>query len=320
MIVSFSRLRAWRRCHRLYHYKYERGLEPKRKKVTLLRGSIIHEMLDAHAQGKNPMTVIKRFRKEYGPLVESDPDHYGDLFGECRDIFVRYLDRWAEDGLEVEETEYEVSFTLTPELTFRGIIDKILVDEDGNRWLTDHKTHKVFPDEDARYSDLQLLLYVYAWNRQHPDQPLTGILWDYLRTKPPAIPQVLKSGALSKRANIDTTAEIYLQTIREHGLNPTDYEDILETLEEKGDRFFQRHYLPTPPEKMMLQIVDDVVATGETLGQDAARTMTRECKFCDFYTLCNAELRDYDSEYLLETEFRTREDEDYLLEEEAEAE
>ena len=171
-----------------------------------------------------------------------------------------------------------------------------------------HNTHKILPDEDARFSDIQTVLYY--WALREKGEKVDGILWDYIRTKPPAVPETLKSGGLSKRANIDTDYDTYLAEIQRNGLNPADYQDILTKLKAGKKAFFLRVKLPTPNENLVSSVVNDFFDTAEQIleAKSFERNMTRDCKSCSYYQLCSAEVRGLDAEFIKKQLFTVRAD------------
>lgn len=158
-----------------------------------------------------------------------------------------------------------------------------------------HNTHKVLPDEDARFSDIQTVLYY--WALRETGEQVDGVMWDYLRTKPPAVPEKLVKGGLSRRANIDTDYETYLKAITDNGLNPDDYQDMLDKV--KGNTFFKRIYLPKPNEQLVQSVVNDFFDTAEEIqnSKSSVRNLTKDCKMCSYFSICGEEVRGLDSSF-----------------------
>lgn len=308
--VSFSSLKAWRRCHRLWDYKYNRKLRKKVKPVALFRGSLIHDLLDARALGTSPEAVLKDYRKQHGTLVRENPEVYGEtFFDDAWAIFQGYCKVYEKESLEVIATEARLEVPLTEGLTLVAILDKVLKSpKQRGAWIMDHKTHRILPPGQVRFSDLQTVLYHWAWNQAHPEEPARGIVWDYLRTKAPTVPDLLKKGdSLSQRKDIDTTYEVYLAEIEKYGFDPEDYRELLQSLRDRPNRFYLRVWLPNPPDHLVRQIMQETIITGQALGSDNARSMTGECDRCEYFDLCQAELRGLDSAWLLETDFQPQE-------------
>ena len=292
---SQSKIKTWRRCHKSYDYKYRQGLVRRSSPVALMRGVTIHGMLEAVIKGQDPMGALEEYREGYKKLWDEERENYPEP-EVLESMFHRYQKHWANDGLD-----YGGRAEITVEAEhrgykFKGIIDALPDDAHKRRWLCDHKTHRVLPDEHTRFSDIQTVLYY--WAMRENGEKVDGILWDYIRTKPPAIPEMLKSGGLSKRKNIDTDADTYLAEIHRLKLNPADYADILAQVSK--NTFFRRIYLPTPNEQLIQSVVGDFFDTVEEIAnsKSCVRNMTRDCKSCSYYQLCSAEIRGLDSEFI----------------------
>ena len=302
---SHSKVKTWRACHKLYDYKYEQGLIRKTSPAALLRGTVFHEMLDNRVLGKDPLEPLVEYGKIYDKLWDEERENYHSPEDLTR-LYQRYCKHYVGETLDykgLSETEIIVEFQ---GIKFKGILDKQPRDKFGREFVMDHKTHKVIPDENHRFADLQTVLYYWA-KRQNGDK-VDGIIWDYIRTKPPAIPELLKSGGLSKRANIDTDYDTYLAEIEKNGLDPKDYSDILEKV--KKNTFFKRVVLPSPSQVLVDTVVEEFFATAREIetSTSKSRNMTRNCTSCSYFQLCQAEVRGLDSESLRKQMFTLREE------------
>lgn len=307
-------MKVWRRCHKQYDYKYNQRLAKRRPSLPLIRGSILGEMIDAHStKGRlKPADVIHKYYRKYRRLFRAEKEYYGDILGECDRIFKGYIAHWADDPLKFVRAEALVTVDLGSDIRFIGYVDKIAEDKRKLLWILDHKSHKFIPNDEVRFSDLQTVFYVWAWNTQSPKDPVSGIIWDYLRTKPPTVPEVLKSGELTRRENLDSDYATYLKAIKDNKLDPDDYEDELKRLRKKESKFYKRVPLPNPNPAMIEQIVTEAKNTAIEIrnlgGVLADRNMTRECPHdCDFFELCQAELRGLDSNFVRKATYEVRE-------------
>lgn len=318
--ISFSKAKCWRRCHKQYDYKYNQRLERRKKAAPLLRGSILHEMLDARARvlmklkTVTPATILKRYEKQYFQLFQEEQDLYGDFISDIKRIFDTYCRTYPEDSFEYLAVEEELRIPLGDGIEFIGYIDKRIRDKKKKlHYVVDHKTHKNIPDEETRFADLQSVFYIWARNKIHPKDPVDGIVWDYLRTKPPTIPETLKSGELSQRANIDTDAFTYKAEIDRLKLDPKPYLGMLQTLNQRRNSFMERVFLPSPPKIMIETAVNDLISTAEQIRDFGDklkdRNSSKDCSWCSFYDLCQAEMRGLDSEYIRKANFTIRQDE-----------
>lgn len=318
--TSWSRIKLARRCWAAHDYKYNQRLRRKKKAAPLLRGEIFHKMLDARAEvtfssrAKPPHIILGEYQETYRKLFLAEQEMYGATFIEdIARVYDGYDRQWQGDRLEYEGSEDFVAVNITPDIRFIGYLDKRVVDKDGRRWLMEHKSHRYIPNEEARFSDLQTVLYVWAWNQQYPKRAIEGIIWDYLRTKPPTIPEALKSGQLSQAKNIDTDYYTYVMAIRANNLNPRQYRETLDRLKSQGqEKFYQRIRLPNPSKAMVESVVKDARDTAvmiESLGKTVkTRNMTKDCASqCEYYRICQAELRGLDANFVRKADYEEKE-------------
>lgn len=307
MKVSYSALKTWRRCHNLYRYKYLEGIRPKKPAKALFRGTLVHELLDSQFSGKSPRSIIRKYKK-----LDTDGE-YAELIQDCYQIFQGYVEHYRNSPMKIYASEISMEVPLPSkknQWTFAFIIDKIVEDK-GGLWLLDHKTHRNLPGGEERLVDVQLVLYTWGWNQAHPDRPLMGRIWDYLRAKVPTPPELLKNGTLTRRVNLDSTEAVYLKAIKDHGLDPDEYQVELSRLREKSKDFYRRVYIPLPPDPLVEQVVKDASLTAAELGKDRVRSLTPDCKRCEFLDLCQAELNGQDGDFIRESYYTKREDADF---------
>lgn len=318
--ARWSGIKTFRKCQKLYEYAWLQNIERKKPIVPLVRGSIIGECLDKLAAKKGIAPVIKKYETEYGKLFKAEQEEYGDILGECERIVHNYKRLYANDGLvylkgkdgNPFEVEVETDFSIgSIKVHFTGHIDKLVKDKEGHILVLDHKSHKSIPGPDARYNDFQLLTYL--WLLPLSGLPKAdGVLWDYLRTKPPTVPELLKKGGLTRRANLDSDYDTYMAAIQENGLNPEDYKDELARFKaEGGNRYFERVRLPAPGPVLIENMVSDFKETiiqivDATKKGKFVRNMGRDCGSCGFYQLCQMELRGHDTEFVRKSSYRQR--------------
>lgn len=314
--TGYSKVKSFRRCMKSYDYKYLQNLQRKRPAPPLVRGTIIHEMLDARARkkmgekGKSPLIILDDYTQKYGQLFREEREEYGENFiGDIMRIYKGYERTYAEDDLTFEASEEEIETQLTKDIVFKGHLDKRLVDAKNRRWIMDHKSHKSIPDEEARFADYQILLYLWAYNRENPKTVADGVLWDYLRTKPPTLPEQLKNGQLTQRANLDSDYYTYAQELRRLKLDPKPYELYLGELKKRSaKKFYLRVPLPAPPKVMVDSVVSDFKYTSEQMAKATVfpRSMTKDCSWCEYYRLCMSELRGLDASFVRKTDYEEK--------------
>src|ERR1051326_7855342 len=282
--MSQSRIKTTRRCWKKHDYKHNQRLEKKKPTATLFRGTILHEMIEARTKGDDPFAVTRKYAKEYRKLFREEREMYGETFIEDIDrVFQGYLRATAKDKLKYEYIEEPGEAELPNGIVFSFKVDKIATDGQ-RRWLMDHKSCKNIPGEEARFSDLQLVLYYWAWNKLHPDEPVDGIIWDYLRTKPPTVPEPLVKGGLSIAKNMDTDYYTYVMAAQQHNIDITQphYRECVANLKQRGSiDFFQRISLPAPSKVLVKSVVEDAANTAwfiKAHGEETdTRTLTKDC-------------------------------------------
>ena len=322
--TSFSQVDKFRRCQKAWEYRYKQGLKRKRRFVRMFKGNILHDMLDAHirmkmSKGKSTngdaWDVLDRYAEEYASYFEEERLEHGDIIGDCGKVFEGYLRKWRKDPLVYESSEESVRFDLPGKMPrFVGFIDKIATDPQGRRWIVDHKFMASIPSAEDRFSELQLVIYVWARNHTNPEEPIDGICWDYARSKAPTVPEVLKSGkGLTQRKNLDTDVYTYQQAIAENHFDPNDYIEMLNHLEGKENTFFERVFLPKPSKQMIEIVTEDFLQSTRDI-QDKLKPKARctrsmntfNCRGCEFRPVCEAEVRGLDADFIIKSEYIQR--------------
>lgn len=304
--IRQSSIKLWRRCRQAYYYKEVEGIQKKTTPIALKRGTILHQAIEAYYTGKSWEDAIYKFKTEYDNLMEEEKEYYGDLPGECYRImsgYIKLYDKLPEKALAVELDFSDNPVEVFPQIYLKGKIDLILENKKGV-WVVEHKSHKRLPSESDRFIDLQTAVYVTVAEKL--GYKIDGVLWDYLRTKPPTIPEVLVSGkGISKNKRIDTDYDTYLATILAHGFNPKDYADQLERV--KNNPFYLRRYMPKS-QRVIRGLLNELRITAleiEKLKMFPYRNIDKMvCRGCQYRSLCEAELLGLDSSLIRKAEYK----------------
>lgn len=318
-VVHQSTLKCWRSCHRKYYYRYILRLEKRKPPAPLLRGTVVHQMIENHLEGKDPWKPYKEMVKAYSKLFDEEKENYGDLPTELKTLMTGYFEWYKKDPLfpispkgSKKKAEHKFRVKLTESIDLEGMIDAVASDRAKRGWLVDHKSHKQIPRGDVKYSDIQSALYTWVIP-QMGFAPVRGVAWNYIRWKAPAIPELLKSGEMTRRVNIDTTWPVYKQALLDNKLNPKNYKDMEKLLSGKEGDFYVRSYLPVKKE-MIETLVDEARTTAREIkrkgGKDTTRSTNNQCGWCEYYGLCNAELRGLDTSFMLKAEYREKKEKD----------
>lgn len=183
--------------------------------------------------------------------------------------------------------------------------------EYGGLWLWDAKWVKTVPAADERMMSPQALMYV--WAMQQDDYDVRGFVYNYGRSKAPAIPPTLKKGLLTTRQRMDTDYATYLRAIKDlhgddwKGYATTVYLDKLRDLKGREKLWFDRQRIPTEPERVERALAEFLVTAENIKGRDTEnvpRSYFYNCKFgCDYHELCVAEFQGLDIEPLIKAHY-----------------
>ena len=311
MRISNAKLKTFRRCAKAYDYKYVQRLRSKKRGVALERGSWIHELLMVHNDGEDWRVRQAVLTQQFNNLFEEEREELGDLPGECSRIMRAYLRTYKSDEqrYRVIDTEMDEIVTLPNGLGLEVIIDVIVEDViDGGLWIRDYKTRRSFHDPAVIMRDPQLTLYYWAVESMGYS-PLRGTIVDEIRTKAPAIPELLKSGELTRRKNIDTDVYTYASAIRRYGLSIENYRDhLLDIAKAQHDRFFRRTAMPKDP-PVIRTTMREAVETAQAIQMAERymrfpRTPDFTCEHsCEYKDLCLVELYGGDGSSLIKMNF-----------------
>ena len=209
-----------------------------------------------------------------------------------------------EEPIQVTD-KYGVRLANSVPLEGRGDM-LVQSNDDGRYWVYEHKT-AISIDTDRLILEEQPGVYQYAMSKKHGVE-IAGVMFNFLRKKLPAIPQTLKAGGVSQRANIDTTYEVYCSVLSQHMIDPGPYQEILASLKEQGNTFFLR---------------EAVVRSSKELGrlipwlQDIGREMLTDpkiypspdpmkCRMCPFQAPCISLHDGSDYKFQLKIRYQSR--------------
>jgi hypothetical protein len=316
-VVTNSMLKSFRRCPRQFYYKYVQRLKPKVEKSRPLKmGTWMHYLLEEYYAGRDWKVKHAELSRQFSALFDEEKEELGDLPVDCKRLMLSYLWHYGANkqdpfhGWEVEKTEFILEAPLYGEVILRGKIDLSVSDRYG-RWLVDHKNMKQFPNFAFRLLDTQSALYL--WLARELGIEVEGFIWNYLRTKAPSVPALLKDGTRLSKAKCDTDYPTLVKAIRAHELDPAPYRDWLTVL--KNDRwevdkmqtshFFHRAVMEKQDD-MLDRVAAEAVHTYQRMRDydweavDAVeRVPDRSCTFmCSFTELCTAELFQGDAPFL----------------------
>lgn len=295
------------------------GLQARERKVQLERGTWLHTLLQEYYNGNDWKAKHKELTKAFYNLMEEERIDLGDMPKDCLRIMRAYLRTYQDDFSRyvVVDTELDETITFKSGLQMRIIVDLILEDKrSGLLFAWDHKSRTKFETGDNMMLDPQLTRYYYGLHKLGY-RPLGGVGYNELRTKPPAIPELVYVGkaneGLSRRKDIDTDVYTYMKAIRDNNLNPADYQEILQLIATRQkDKFFRRTIMPKDPPMIRTMMKEVRETADEMVLAEAAdrfpRTFEKSCAYtCDYKSLCLAELHGGNIQPLIKMNYTTRE-------------
>jgi len=302
VITTHSMIKTFRRCPKQAQYKYVDRLKPKVASLPLERGTWIHALLEAKYSGASWEEKHAALTTKFNDLFDEEKESLGDLPRECDRIMKAYLWHYKEHDWRVHEVEFILETEFPDGSIYRGKID-LLVEDQYGLWIVDHKSHKVLPNIGFRLLDAQSALYIWAaWKNKIPVQ---GHIWNYIRTKAPTIPYLLKSGDRLSRKSVDTDYVTYLNALKKYRLNLEHYRREILRLKHMQYRhgemqtspFFRRDVLEKDP-RMIKQVAQEAYHTAQRMHsypwdipQKIERVPDRSCGFgCSYTDICTTEL------------------------------
>ncbi len=313
--VSYTKLKTFKTCPKKYEYKYVLGLTPKERVQKIELGKYCHELLDALGHDEPVAYASEAYWLEQTQnMFLEELAEFEEIRNAAEAIISKYQTYYANDTWEILEAEKCYKLLIQEaNAVLKFIPDVVVRDQNGIKWLVDHKITSVdFTRwEDSLVLDEQANIYLWAYNQLHPEDPASGIIFNLIRSKLPAVPNLLKKGGLSKAKNIDTDVETYLQAIKDNDLDPEEYTDILEHIQEYAKPFFKRVMTYRTPDELE-QIGLELVAAIQHMKQAQApfyRNAGQHCQWgCSYRELCIMDVKNCDSTQYVEFAFDRRED------------
>lgn len=344
VITTHSMIKTMARCPKQAQYKYHERL--KRRFVTarqkpLKRGTWFHSLLEEYYAGRDWKAKHRELSLQYAELFDEEKDALGDLPRECLRLMKSYLWHYGADksdpyhGWDVKGTELTLECPWPDgEGIYRCRLD-IMYEDEWGLWIGDHKTHKALPGHTQRLQDYASALYI--WCARENGYPVQGFVWNYIKTKPPTVPQLAYEGTSRERlsvAKVETDYPTFYLAVKgyiENGSSITmaDYAQQLRALksqrwkrgEVQSSPFFRRDTLEKD-DAMLARVVASAMRTRDRMhgydfsdAESVERTTDRSCEWmCDYTDVCTAELFYGDASVIRKQQFRTGDPLDYYQE------
>lgn len=320
--ISWSELKTFQRCPKQWEYKYDQRLVPKQKTRPLYLGSWVHAALETHYKVGDWRIGHQEYVNDYNKLFEEEREQLETKRGKrgkplpeiVTAIVKSYLWYYRDDGWTTHATEqaFEVDTPLKIDgkiQRLQGIIDLIVEDREGRLWVVDHKTAGTIPDAGAFHAmDPQLMLYPWAAKKAW-DLDLAGIIYNYVKSKPPTVPQLTKKTREISRRKVVTDYPTLYRFLRANGYDPNDFRDALLPLRKKSP-FLRRYRLPREA-FVTKEILRDALSTAKHIREDKRRyrVITKDCaSMCPYHDLCRLELNGFDTSLMRKKMYTLKEE------------
>lgn len=334
-MVSVSQLQTFLSCRKKWEYNYIENITPRVERAYLTIGKLCHKGMQTAMQmlWEYPLATFEQVLDtgleaidiewtdymESVPLLDEEIPDLDQTLNDAKSVFAQALREFnplkyevvtvIKDKKPIPALELHFRVPCAPTKGLHGYIDAILRDkETGFVWCTDYKFRKsLSPDEDEAFN-IQNAVYSYACQKMGID--ITGTMtWQHINT-PAADPAVLKDGSISK-AKIKTTWEHYAAFCMKNGKNPADYSDVKEKLEEiEWYRATLEYRNEETIDRIWNQCVSPVAKAVKAAHKKGAVNFKSlypwNCKMCQYQSLCQAELRNYDAEEIKSREYTKR--------------
>lgn len=314
---SQSKIKLWRKCKYAAYLRYVLGLRKRVKARALQFGSLAHTMLEANIEGKNPFKALTKATTEQ-KLFSSEREELEETAHDARLIMREYFEYYENDPIEYinvkkKKAEHEIFVEIAPGIELQVKLDAIGETEKHGKVLVEHKTFKQLPSDDHRWRDIQSNIYKRV--DEELKLGLVGTLWDYIRSKPPTMPLLLKNGTISAK-RLDTLPSA-LKEFQAKSKNEVP-KRLMDAAEANRSKWFIRKVTPFRKATLKL-ILEDFIESArdmaQNLGTQRSKSIDRHCDWCEFEPICRAELTGGDTKFIIKKEYTNREQREKEIEE-----
>lgn len=310
---SQTKINAWRRCKYYAFLRYVEGLRKRFKDRPLQFGTLTHLVLEVDANGGQPFKALTTATKEQ-KLFASEREELEQIAGDVRVIMRDYFEYWDQAPANKQllpikrkgkSAEHQIFVSIAPAIQLEVRLDLLAERGSGGIFLVDHKTFRQKPSDDHRWRSLQANLYKKAADLA--EIKLDGMCWNYIRSKPPTLPQVNKNGSLSLK-RLDTLPGALKIFAKAQKLEIPSR--MMDTAIKNRSSWFMRDFMAfrgTTVKLMFEDFVETARDMAQNLGVQKAKTIDRHCDWCEMEAICRAELQGGDVKYIKEKEYTTRE-------------
>lgn len=334
-MVSVSQINTFLACRRRWHYAYREDLRQRRERDYLTVGKLCHAGMEAAMcyrwalamgyfgtnetltqVGQDAMRAVWHEYMEVTDFLDEELPEQRELLARALDVFSEALEefdpmRWmpvtvTRDGESAPALELHFVVPCAGSQGLHGYVDAIMEDlVTGQVWCVDYKFRRTLTADDDERFNLQNAVYIMAC-RQMGIDVAGSMTWQHYNT-PCSVPKFNKDGSIS-RVKIRCTWPRFRRFVIDAGLDPADYADMEERLSEMKTFHVTQE---VRSDEMVHRVWHDVVV-GASMEINRARDIGGRqvpsmdpwtCRLCSFQSLCQAELRGYDVDYVRGAEY-----------------
>lgn len=307
--IRTSERLLFRRCRRLWGWNspLKMNLEVASKPDYFWFGTGMHYALEDY-HGVNSYGHPSRAFMAYvlaTTAIKEEPDTVEELTRVGIGMMSYYADYWLKargrdpmdayvhNGVPQTEIRFEIELPIKgpqgQRVVYRGMIDGMWEDENGQLWVKEYKSAKAFRMQHLDTDD-QITAYCWAANAIY-GRPIAGVIYQQHKKDLPAPPKILSTGKVSTNKTMNTSYALYREVLMDVYGDPAKFPGdnlrYLNTLvadeEEEADSFIRRdkiyrndHQIAAQGEKILLE-VEDILRENLPLYPNPSKDCTWLC-------------------------------------------
>jgi len=290
-ILSPSEINCFTDCRVKWDFAYRQHIRFDKYKRAACLGQTVHAGLAA-------WYAREQLDDCYKALV-AKADKYSmpkDDLVIAKGIFEHYIVHYATD-LDLYEPLIIESKITEGSVGLKCIPDLVLLEKATEKYfVVDHKVITNL-EIDKTFDAQKIALFKVIGKRY----PLSGIIFNLIRSKLPIIPEPIKNNTrLKKFTPASTTESVFKKAISMYNFREDDYPEAVKHFKENENTFFKRVPVDITTEEMedfnqRFELIQQEIAGGVIY---ASRQWDCE-RSCDYYEMCH-KLLDKDSELVLD--------------------
>lgn len=328
--LSISQMQTFLRCRKQWEYSYIYRIMPRIDRPKMTTGKIIHSAFASAWLQKavKPSVELEemletgraKIREEFAEYMnsilylEEEEESLREIETVALEVFNRAFvgfrpHEWEPVISKAGHPMVEVHFLVpcVPKKPMQGYVDlvarNVLTDQ---VWQIDYKFMSTMGDPSDEMFNVQNPVYQYALDKMGVST--VGSLTFFALNKGVTMPNINKNGTIS-RAKINCDWESYARFCAENGQDPANYEEeMVPKLSEIEWFRFNREYRNAETIKKVWKEI--VTGTGYEITKKQTRYPRNishmTCRMCQYQQLCHAEIRGYDTDFILKASYQSR--------------